>query len=231
MQRFLKLVFAVASLPSAVFAAFEAGKGFCAVIGNLQATLFFCAGIALYFPAHFIFRGAAYVFAHETAHALAGLCCGYRVRGFSIGSADGQVTLDGSNVFVALAPYCVPVYALLCAAGYFAASLKWNMAPYSGWFTGAFGFFLCFHAVNTFELLWQTKQNDLKQAGGALFSGAIILAANSAVLLAAFKLLYPELIGVKAAGHSVLGNSAAFWQTAGHLAAEGALKLRALAAR
>jgi len=231
MPRLLKLAVAAALLPSAMFAALETAKAFYAVVGNLRATLFFCAGLALYFPAHFFFRGmgAAYIFAHELAHAAAGLLCGYRVRDFSAGSGKGHVTLDGSNAFVALAPYFAPVYAMLCAAAYFAASLKWNMAPYSGWFTGAFGFFLSFHVVSTAGILWETRQSDLRQAGGVLFSAAVILAVNSAVLLAACKLLYPDLIGVKAAGYSVLRHSAVFWQAAWQYAGACAQKAILLA--
>ncbi|MFA5160880.1 MAG: hypothetical protein WC421_01425 [Elusimicrobiales bacterium] len=225
MGRAVKFVIAAALFPSALLACAEAGRGFWGIFSNMTATGWFCGGFALYAALHFALGGAGviYVFAHELAHAAAAALCGYRVSGFSAGSGGGEVKVEGSSGFVALAPYCVPVYAVVCALAYGAASLKWDMSPYRGWFCGALGFFLSFHLVNTMEIIWKTKQSDLRQAGGAFFSLAVIIAANSLVLLLSFKLLYPRLISLRAAGRGVAGGTAVFWDRAGDLAARGAV--------
>ena len=224
MARALKFIFAAAVFPSALLGCAQAAKGFYGVFSNFHATGWFCGGFAAYAAAHFAFGGAGrvYVFAHELAHAAAGILSGCKVRGFSVGAREGQVVMEGSNAFTALAPYCAPVYAVLCALAYYTASLKWDMTAYSGWFFGATGFFLSFHLLNTFEILWGTKQSDLRQAGGVFFSTAIILAANSAVLLASFKLLYPRLINVHSAFLNVSDGTRVFWQWTAAQAALGA---------
>ena len=230
--RVLKFLAAAALFPSALLACAEAGKGFWGIFSNLSATGWFCGGFALYAALHLALGGAGafYVFAHELAHAAAAALCGYKVRGFSVGARGGEVTVEGSSGFVALAPYCAPVYAAACALAYGAASLKWDMSPYRGWFCAALGFFLSFHLLNTIEVIWKTKQSDLRQAGGAFFSAAVIIAANSLIMLFSFKLLYPQLISLRAAGSGVAGRTAVFWQRTGNLAARGASRIWAAAA-
>ena len=214
MRSALKFLLAVLLFPSAVLCCAAAAKGFYAILSAIHNTLYFCAGVGLYFPLHMLLGGAGrlYIFAHEMAHALAGLLCGFKVKKFSAGSRDGYVMLSGSNAFVALAPYCVPVYAIFCALAYFAVSLKWDMTAYGCWFVGALGLLLCFHIVNTVEILCATRQSDLRQAGGVFFSCALIVAANSLLMLAAFKLLYPELISFRASGLFVEQNTLGFWR-------------------
>lgn len=218
----LKFLLAVALFPSAALCAVAAVKGFYSILAAIHNTLFFCAGVAVYMAVHMLLGGAGrvYIFAHELAHALAGLMCGFKIKKFAAGARDGYVTMDGTNAFVALAPYCVPVYAIFCALGFYAASLKWDMSPYGSWFVGALGFLLCFHIVNTIEILWAAKQSDLRQAGGVFFSCAVITAANGIVMLAAFKLLYPEMISFRDSGVFVAQNTACFWRWTGlHAAA------------
>jgi len=213
-MRALKLIFAAAVFPSALLVCAQAAKGFYGVFSNIHATGWFCGGFAAYAAVHFAFGGLGriYVFAHELAHAAAGVATGCKVRSFSVGAREGNVVMEGSNAFTALAPYCAPVYAVLCALVYAAASLKWDLTAYSGWFFCATGFFLSFHLLNTFEILWSTRQSDLRQAGGVFFSVSVILAANSALLLASFKLLYPRLINVHSACFNVADGTRVFWQ-------------------
>jgi len=179
-----------------------------------NTSISFIAGIIVYSLIHFgIFRFLrAYVLAHELTHALAGLLCGFKIKDISVGAESGYVTLSGSNAFVSLAPYCVPVYALLLSAGYGLAGLKWDLSAYRNIFVGGIGFFIAFHIIHTFETLYHEKQSDLRQAGGVVFSVSLILLANSVMLMGVCKLLYPEVINMHAALSSVAELSLRFWK-------------------
>ncbi|HYF50905.1 MAG TPA: hypothetical protein VEJ63_15935, partial [Planctomycetota bacterium] len=65
-----------------------------------------------------------YVFAHELVHALATWMCLGKVSNLTASASGGQVTTSKTNTFIRLAPYCVPLYALI-AIGAFAALNHW----------------------------------------------------------------------------------------------------------
>jgi len=121
-----------------------------------------------------------YVFGHELAHALATWMCLGKVSNLTASASGGQVTTSKTNTFIRLAPYCVPLYALL-VIGVFAALNQWwqTMAPYMQYLALALGFFYAFHMGFT---LWSLRrdQPDLKPDGW-LFSLVLIYFANLAV--------------------------------------------------
>ena len=53
-----------------------------------------------------------YVFGHELTHALASLAMGGDVLSFKVSKRGGSVSMTKTNFFVALAPYCIPIYTL-----------------------------------------------------------------------------------------------------------------------
>lgn len=170
-------------------------------LGAGRSTVVFCAGLAGYAALHLsglLRLRPAYVFAHESCHALAAWLCGGRVLRFVVRAESGHVDLSKSNAFIALAPYWVPFYALAAAAAY-RVMLFFADPPYArDAFLAATGAALAFHLLHTAESLWVARQHDLDEAGRVL-SLALIFLLNGAVLLAAAKALFPASVSVPAA--------------------------------
>jgi len=133
-----------------------------------------------------------YVFGHELVHALATWLCLGKVTNLSASTTGGQVTTSKSNTFIRLAPYCVPLYALLVAGAYLALDTWWRpLGAYLPCLAAALGFFYAFHVGFT---LWSLRrsQPDLKPDGW-LFSLVLIYLGNAAVFVL--------LVGFLADGH------------------------------
>jgi len=75
-----------------------------------------------------------YVFGHELTHALAAWSVGAKVLGFKSARTGATSTCRTSNAFIALAPYCVPIYTLVVVGAYrllCGPSPAWNAAGFS----------------------------------------------------------------------------------------------------
>ena len=136
-------------------------------------------------------------------HALAAWTSGAKVLGFSVGSRAGHVDVSRSNTWIALAPYVVPFYAVGVAFAY--RLLQWGaspsilLSPSSRWiFLLAMGVALAFHVVETAEALWGHHQPDLDDAGGVVFSMAVIILANAVLLIVVLKCLFPGAVSARA---------------------------------
>lgn len=121
-----------------------------------------------------------YVFGHELVHALATWLCLGSVSNFKASTSGGSITSSKSNTLIRLAPYCVPLYALLAAGIYLGLNVWWR--PLHGqlhWAMAALGFFYAFHVGFT---VWSMHrdQPDLKPDGWC-FSLVVIYLANLTV--------------------------------------------------
>jgi len=158
------------------------------------------AGAAAYglFQAAFSRPMGLYVFGHELTHVLAAWVSGYRVRSLKVSSSGGEVVTSDTNLFVALAPYCVPLYTILAVALIILA--RPPVPSPSESMAGAFaiGFTFAFHAALTFHALRQ-NQPDLRPAG-VLLSLVLILLSNGLVLVLLLKFLRPEAVSLAAFG-------------------------------
>jgi len=87
-----------------------------------EGSFYFLAGMAGYVAFQWVFFRPirTYVFGHELSHALAAWLSGAKVRHFRVSKKGGSVSVSKSNVFVALAPYVLPLYALAVMGAYFA---------------------------------------------------------------------------------------------------------------
>ncbi|MFI5361128.1 MAG: hypothetical protein ACHQ49_04085 [Elusimicrobiota bacterium] len=145
-----------------------------------------------------------YVLGHEVTHALAAWTSGGKVFEIHVEEQGGHVDLSHSNAFVALAPYCVPLHALLVVAGYRVLLWLKPEARAESLFLLLMGGALAFHALMTWEALTQVKQPDLDDAGGVVFSFSLIGLANGLVVLLLLKALFPETVAlgpsIRAAG-------------------------------
>lgn len=124
-----------------------------------------------------------YVLGHEFTHALAAMLCGGRVKGMKVSGEGGHVYVTKDNFFVTLAPYFVPLYALIVFAVFILGRVffKWDTPWAWGVFHWALGLTYTFHVLLTIGIL-RTRQPDITSQG-RLFSGVIILLGNALVLL------------------------------------------------
>lgn len=225
----VRLLIGLTLLPSSALTLAAAASTLGAVASRSSASFPFLAGLAgaaaawafLRFllieeagPASWLgsFGRRLYVFGHELTHALAAWSIGAKVLGFKVGDDGGHVDLSHSNTFVALAPYCVPIYTLLVVAGY--RVLLW-LKPGAGGrelFLAALGATIAFHLLKTGEVLWDRKQPDLAAAGGAVFSLSLIALANGLVVLVLLKTLFPSAVPLAETARGVAAKTAHFWR-------------------
>jgi len=153
----------------------------------------FLLGITAYLAFHAMVAAPTrlYVFGHELMHAAAAWIAGGKVFGFKVGQQGGSVLTDKINAFTSLAPYLVPVYAILWVLLYGLAGLFWNVASWTWVLFFGLGVTLTFHLVFTVNVLKQ-HQPDLEVMGPVLGLVLIIL-VNMALVLGTMSLLIPEV--------------------------------------
>ncbi len=144
--------------------------------------LFFCSGLLLWMFVYGILPRPVklYVLGHELTHALCAWLSGGAAHRLRIGSHGGSVAVTTSNVFVVLAPYFLPLYAVLVLIAYFISGLFINPAPWHAWWMALLGLSWGFHLTFTCSTL-SFPQQDIKEYG-PLFSYAMILFFNLLIL-------------------------------------------------
>ncbi len=244
----LRLLIGVALLPLSGSLLWASAKTLAGVAVRSSTAAPFGAGLVLTFalwaihrwliqsplgPVAWAARGArwSYVLGHELTHAMAAWATGGSVYGISVGEKEGHVDLSHSNAFVALAPYCVPFYALAVALGY--RILLWIKPDAGGeaLFLFLLGGALGAHLLFTWDSLTSTRQPDLDAAGGVLFSLALIAIANALMIMLLLKGLFPESVPLLTNLREAGGHTKRFWSLAwlGAKPALSAVKKRALA--
>lgn len=224
----VRLLIGLSLLPLSCSLAWAAAKSLAGVAVGSSTAAPFAAGLALAFAGWSISRwlildpvGPAgwaprltrwsHVLAHELTHALAAWATGGSVYAISVGEREGHVDLSHSNAFVALAPYCVPFYALAVTAGY--RILLW-LRPGAGGeslFLLLLGLALGGHLLFTWDSLTQIRQPDLDAAGGVVFSLSLIACANSLMILLLLKGLFPGDVALLPALREAGSLTGRFW--------------------
>ncbi len=205
MKKGIKLLIAIFLLPTAFFVVVQTAEAFLYVLKDFQVGVGLLAGAALYCVIHFggYKFERMYVWAHETTHAVVAMLCGFRVHSITVNQDSGNVKMDRTNAAVVLAPYFVPLYAVLTGFVYLAIDLFLDAAPYRPVFVFVIGFFMAFHFVQTFQTLWETDQPDLTLAGGRIFSSVVIILCNAVVLVLVLKLLFPQRVQLAEMGRNI----------------------------
>lgn len=221
----IRLAFGLALAPTSLLALYAGARALAAVCVRAPSAAPFAAGFALslafwLFSRYLVEGGAGawltaaasrvYVFGHELTHALAAWSVGGKVHDFHVGEDGGHVDTSESSAFVALAPYCVPIYTVGVVAGWRAMLHFHPSAPDSAFLVLA-GLTIAFHVFKTFECLWDQRQPDLAAAGGAVFSLAWIGLFNGLILLVLVKALFPRAVDFSAHVQQVLYWTSAFW--------------------
>ena len=123
-----------------------------------------------------------YVFGHELTHWLAAVLTMHKTGALRLGLRKGSVEIPRPTLFIALAPYFIPLYLLLSAGLFTFAGLYCPVEPVAFW-TVAFAWIgLCYsyHIVLT-VLALAHGQSDLQYRGPVL-SCAVIVLGNLLVL-------------------------------------------------
>ncbi len=160
-----------------------------------EGSFYFLAGMASYFAFQWVFFRPirTYVFGHELSHALAAWMTGAKVKHFHVSKKGGSVTVSKSNVLVALAPYILPLYALIVMGIYFGAIHFYPLlrSCWRGflWFLGGT---LGFHMALTAYAL-KMDQPDLKAAGKFL-SAVLIYLGNTLSIVLLLGILFPQTV-------------------------------------
>lgn len=128
-----------------------------------------------------------YVVGHELTHAVWTWIFGGRVKRFKATSRGGRVVITRSNFVIGLAPYFFPIYAVLVVLCYALGHLIWGWGAHRVWLHLLLGAAYAFHVTLTAQVL-QIRQTDITQEG-YLFSTAIIIIGNLAVLILGLPLL------------------------------------------
>ncbi|MBI4056978.1 MAG: hypothetical protein HY399_05455 [Elusimicrobia bacterium] len=213
-RRFFRFLLAFVLLPTAFAALMATAKAFGMALKRPTGNVPFLIGFFTYPLFQWIFFRPlrVYIFGHELTHALAAWFSGLRVRRFSVSKTKGHVLLTGSNTFIALAPYCIPLYALFLIVLFFVMQWFTQLNSYGPYLHALVGFALAFHFFLTGDILWSKKQSDLSQAGGVFFSLMIIILSNCLVLGLALKLFFPHSFFLKSYGMEWWTGTLSFWK-------------------
>lgn len=122
-----------------------------------------------------------YVLGHELTHALAAKLCFGHVRSFKIDFDGGYVETDTDNLFIALAPYFVPLWMLCWLGGLWLANWAFPFDAYLPWFYAGFGFWWSFHIYWTIWVI-PREQPDMIE-NGLLLSMLIVIVMNILLLI------------------------------------------------
>ena len=216
MKKFLKFLIGVLLLPFVFFFIYNFMPVVLEIIKNFSFTFPFLIGFILYCLLHkYLYNfSRVYVFAHEISHALAAWSCGYKVSGIKVKEESGQTQVSDINTFVLLAPYCLPLYVVICILGFYITSLFWkDIFLYDKIFLGVIGFFMALHLVHTYKALTETEQSDIKLAGGGVFSFVLIAVVNLVILLLLIHFLFPVLIAPMSLLKDVFVQTIDFWKS------------------
>lgn len=89
------------------------------VVTHYKVCLWFVLGVAIYYIARrFVKTNLSFfeIFTHELIHSIVAIVFLRRIRKFVVGENEGVVYHSGknsNNVFIALAPYCFPLYSIV----------------------------------------------------------------------------------------------------------------------
>lgn len=117
-----------------------------------------------------------YVLGHELTHAAAVLCSFGKVESFSVTVEGGYVETTKNNLFIALSPYFIPLWALLWMGLMSLLHMFWTFAGYEELFYLGAGFLWGFHLYWTAWII-PREQPDLDE-NGTFFSFMLVYVVN-----------------------------------------------------
>ncbi|OGW92836.1 MAG: hypothetical protein A3G36_00490 [Omnitrophica bacterium RIFCSPLOWO2_12_FULL_45_13] len=185
----IKFIIGVVALPLAYGVTLAFYKN-AILISELAKKLdYFIWGIVIYVILHLLFYKPTYfyVLGHEAVHAGMAWIFGGKIKSFKVSEDGGAVKTDKSNFVIELAPYFIPIYAIIITAVYFVIASSY--AINSTLFIFLIGFALAFHIISTIEIM-KIKQPDIVKSG-YFFSIIMVYVINIIVIALIFSLVFP----------------------------------------
>ena len=153
-----------------------------------------------------------YVLGHEFTHAVAAMLAGGKISSFQVTDKGGHVVTDKVNWWITLAPYFVPIYALIWSALWLSIDFYHPLKSYQPIFYFGLGLLWCFHLTFTTSMM-HLRQTDLTSQG-LIFSLATIAVINLFMFLIVFTLLAHDMT-ISTAGKHFLHRVALSYQITG----------------
>ena len=185
----IKFIIGVVALPLAYGVTLAFYKN-AILISELAKKLdYFIWGIVIYVILHLLFYKPTYfyVLGHEAVHAGMAWIFGGKIKSFKVSEDGGAVKTDKSNFVIELAPYFIPIYAIIITAVYFVIASSY--AINGALFVFLIGFALAFHIISTIEIM-KIKQPDIVKSG-YFFSIIMVYVINIIVIALIFSLVFP----------------------------------------
>jgi hypothetical protein len=132
-----------------------------------------------------------YVLGHEFTHALAAMLAGGKISSFQVSAKGGHVVTDRVNWWITLAPYFVPLYALIWMALWLSVDFWYPLKAWQPILYFGLGVFWCFHLTFTASMV-HLGQTDLSSQG-LVFSVVVILLINLVFFFFLFAMLAHNL--------------------------------------
>ena len=132
-----------------------------------------------------------YVLGHEFTHAIAAMLAGGKISSFQVSAKGGHVITDRVNWWITLAPYFVPLYALIWSALWLSINFWYPLNAWQPILYFGLGLLWCFHLTFTGSMM-HLKQTDLSSQG-FVFSIAVIATINLLLFLIVFACLAPGM--------------------------------------
>lgn len=211
-MKFLKRVFlGLLLLPLTLATLWRLPTALLSLQGQMNSLVFIFSGALAYYLIEALFQRPmrAYVFGHELTHALASIAIGGKVHSFNVSAKGGSVSLSKTNFFVALAPYCVPIYTIFALLVYWILKKFYPCPHLEIIFLVLVGMTLAFHASLTLYAVRQ-DQPDLKKTG-TFFSIVFIALLNAWFLAGLSKILFWDSFASKSFTWGVLRSQADIW--------------------
>lgn len=162
----------------------------CILIKELAQSLqFFVWGMVIYVILHLLFYKPTYLYVlgHEAVHAGVAWLFGGKIKSFKVSEGGGSVGTDKSNVVIELAPYFIPIYAIVITVVYFVIASSY--AINGSLFVFLIGFALAFHVISTIEIM-KVEQPDILKSG-YFFSIIMVYIVNILVISVIFSMVFP----------------------------------------
>ena len=122
----------------------------------------------------------SYILEHELSHMIFALLSGVRISSVSFKRSNAYVKTDRINIFIALAPYSLPLYTVMLVILY-RLIRHIAMSPFAdSVFCFLFGVTLSFHFIATIHYI-QLDQPDMKRYG--YFSSVVFITTWSIVII------------------------------------------------
>jgi len=132
-----------------------------------------------------------YVLGHEFTHALAAMLAGGKISSFQVSAKGGHVVTDRVNWWITLAPYFIPLYALIWMGLWLSVDFWYPLKEWQPVLYFGLGALWCFHLTFTVSM-FHFGQTDITSQG-ILFSGVVILLINLIFFLLLFSLLAHDM--------------------------------------